>query len=129
MAGVYLDTSAIGRVLLGEPDATAVLEAIGAYETRAASRLLRVELLRLALRHDVVTAAEQLLAGVALVPVDQDTLTAAESIDPPDVATHDAIHLVTALRLAHAGHVSAVMTYDNRLTAGAAHHGLAVVSP
>src|SRR5215211_469605 len=129
MAGVYVDTSVVGRVLLGEPDSAAILDAIGTYETRAASRLLRVELLRLALRHDVVAQAEQLLSGLALLPVDQDTLTAAETIDPHEVATLDAIHLVTALRLAHAGHVDAVMTYDKRLVAGASHHGLAVTSP
>jgi predicted nucleic acid-binding protein len=126
---VYIDTSAVGRVLLGEPDSAAILEAIGAYETRAASRLVRLELLRLALRHDVVTDAERLLGGIALVPVDQDTLTAAETIDPHEVATLDAIDLVTAIRLAHAGHVDAVMTYDRRLAAGAVHHGLAVISP
>lgn len=129
MAGVYLDTSAVGRVLLGEPDSGAILEAIGAYETRVASRLLRVELLRLALRSDVVTDAEQLLNGIALVPLDQNTLTAAETVDPRVLATLDAIHLVTAVRLRHDGHVAAMMTYDRRLAAGAAHHGLAVIAP
>ena len=124
-----MDTSAVGRVLLGEPDGAAILDAIGAYETRAASRLLRLELLRLALRHGVVADALQLLSGIALLPIDESTLTAAETIDPAAVATLDAIHLATAVRLAHAGHVEAVMTYDKHLAAGASHHGLAVVSP
>jgi predicted nucleic acid-binding protein len=129
VAGVYLDTSAVGRVLLGEPDSVTILDAVGGYEERAASRILRVELLRLALRYDVVGDAEQLLTGIALIPVDQDTLSAAETVDPREVATLDAIHLVTALRLANAGHVDALMTYDRRLAAGAAHHGLAVIAP
>jgi predicted nucleic acid-binding protein len=124
-----MDTSAVGRVLLGEPDRATILEAIETYETRAASRLLRLELLRLALRHGIVADALQLLSGIALLPVDENTLTAAEAIDPPAVATLDAIHLVTALRLAHAGHVDAVLTYDKRLAAGVSHHGLTVISP
>ena len=45
-----------------------------------------------------------------------------------DVATLDAIHLVTALRLADAGLVDAVMTYDARVAAGAEHHGLLVLA-
>ena len=124
-----MDTSAVGRVLLGEPDSAAILDAIGAYDTRASSRLLRLELLRLALRHGVVADALQLLSGIALLPVDENTLTSAETIDPSAVATLDAIHLVTAIRLARAGHVEAVMTYDRRLAAGVSHHGLAVISP
>ena len=35
MALVYLDTSALGRILLGEPDAPAVLAALGEYELAA----------------------------------------------------------------------------------------------
>ena len=129
MPGVYLDTSAVGRVLLGEPDRGAILHAVAGYSDRAASRLLRVELLRLALRVDLVREAEQLLTGISLLPLDNETLAAAELIDPAEVATLDAIHLVTALRLARAGHVAAVMTYDKRLAAGAAHHGLQVIAP
>jgi predicted nucleic acid-binding protein len=45
------------------------------------------------------------------------------------VATLDAVHLVTALRLAQAGSLDAVMTYDARLATGAAQHGIAVLAP
>ncbi len=48
---------------------------------------------------------------------------------PATVGTLDAIHLVTALSLAEAGFVEAVMTYDARLAEGARRHGLTVVSP
>ena len=40
MPAVYLDTSAVGRVLLGEPDAGAILAALGAFDQRVASRLM-----------------------------------------------------------------------------------------
>ncbi len=126
---VYLDTSALGRVLLGEPDAPAILRDVGAFEQRVASRLLRVELRRLAVRHDLLADADRLLLGIALLPVDDNTLTAAETVAPDTVATLDAIHLVTALRLGAAARLDAVMTYDARLAAGARYHGIAVVAP
>jgi prevent-host-death family protein len=70
MAALYVDTSAVGRILLGEPDAAAVQRDLGEFEQHVASRLLRIELRRLALREDVLTAADRLLTGVALVPLD-----------------------------------------------------------
>ncbi len=129
MAAVYLDTSAVGRVLLGEPDAPAVLRELGEFDQHVASRLLRVELRRVALREGLLDAAERLLAGVALIPLDEAVLTIAETVPPATVATLDAIHLATALRLSSAGVLDTVMTYDARLAAAARHHGLAVLAP
>lgn len=129
MAGVYVDTSALGRVLLGEPDAAAVIRALHKFDQHIASRLLRVELRRLALREGLLAHADQLLSGVALLPLDQAVLDAAETVQPASVATLDAIHLVTALRLADEKLIDTVMTYDTRLADGASEHGLSVVSP
>lgn len=129
MAGVYVDTSALGRVLLAEPDGVSVLRVLEEYDEHVASRLLGVELRRLALRFGVTDQADELLAGVALVPLDEELLEEAESVEPVTVATLDALHLAAAIRLAVAGFIEAVMTYDTRLAEGARHHGLAVVSP
>lgn len=129
MPTVYVDTSALGRVLLGEPDRPSILHEIGAFDVRVASRLLRIELRRLALRHGQLAAADQLLMGVALLPLDDGILSAAETVPPPAVATLDAIHLTTALRLADAGSLDAVMTYDIRLADAARQHGLTVLAP
>ncbi len=126
---IYLDTSAVGRVLLGEPEARAVLHALDAFDQRVSSRLLRLELRRLALRHSQLDAADQLLAGIALVPVDEAMLTTAETIAPASVATLEAIHLTTAVRLSSAGLLDAVMTYDARLADGAREHQLSVLTP
>lgn len=129
MAIVYLDTSAVGRMLLGEPDAPAIVHHLAAFDQRVASRLLRVELRRLALREGCLAEADQLLAGIALLPLDDALLSAAETLPPPTVATLDAIHLATALRLASAGRLDAVMTYDRRLAAGVRAHGLTTIAP
>jgi predicted nucleic acid-binding protein len=106
-----------------------VLRALAEFELHVSSRLLRVELRRLALRHDVLEAASELLAAVALVPVDQATLDDAETVPPASVTTLDAIHLATAIRLQAAGVVDTLITYDARLATGATHHGLAVLAP
>lgn len=129
MAGVYVDTSALGRVLLGEPDAAAVVRSLGDFDQHIASRLLRVELSRLALRAGLIEHADQLLSGVALLPLDEAVLDAAETVQPASVATLDAIHLVTALRLADEALIDTVMTYDTRLAEGAQEQGLSVVAP
>jgi len=126
---LYIDTSALGRVLLGERDRAAILQAMDAFDVHVASRLLRIELRRLALRHGLLGDADQLLAGIGLSPLDDAILTTAETTPPPTVATLDAIHLTTALRLADAGALDAIMTYDIRLAEGAQQHGLTVLAP
>ena len=124
-----MDTSAVGRVLLGEPDAPAVLRELAGFDQHVASRLLRIELRRLALREDALEAADRLLRGVALIPLNDAILTASETLPPATVATLDAIHLATAVRLAAAGVLDTVMTYDRRLADGAVHHGLRILAP
>lgn len=129
MAGCYVDTSALGRVLLGEPDAPAVMRALQDFDARLASRLLAVELRRLGLRVELLDEADRLLTGIALLPLDESILRATETVAPSSVATLDAIHLVSALRLAAEGFVDAIVTYDARLAEAAGVHGLQVIAP
>lgn len=127
--GLYLDTSALGRVLFAEPGHQAVTDALRGFPRRVSSRLLRIELRRLARRRDAVERAEELLLMVALVPLDEATLTSAETVPPAGLATLDAIHLATAVRLAEVGLIATVLTYDHRLADGAQAHGLEVLAP
>jgi hypothetical protein len=53
----------------------------------------------------------------------------AELADPTGRAAHVTIHLATALRLADAGILDTVITYDVRLGEGSTCHGLSVISP
>ncbi|MDO8209743.1 type II toxin-antitoxin system VapC family toxin [Conexibacter sp. CPCC 206217] len=130
MAGVYLDTSALGRVVLDEPDGDAIGVALTEFEVVVSSRLLRIELHRLGLRTGIASEEiEAWLAGVAIVPVDDAVLAAAETVSPASVATLDAIHLATALQLAAERHVTSIMTFDTQLAAGAREHGLDVITP
>ena len=129
MAAVYIDTSALGRVLLGEPGAQAIEEALSEYDEHVSSRVLRLELRRLGLRNDLVDFADRLIADVALLPLDESRLRAAETIPPADVASLDSLHLAAAVELAEADLLDTVMTHDKRLADGARHHGLTVLAP
>lgn len=128
-SSVYVDTSVFGRVMLEEPDKKAIRRDLARFDQSVASRLLRVELRRVARREDVVEAAERILDDVLLIPMDEGVLAAAETISPTTVGTLDAIHLATAVRLSKAGELDALMTYDKRLADGAREHGITVLSP
>ena len=129
MGAVYLDTSVLGRVLLDEPDTPAIRRELGCFDRHVSSRLLGVELRRLGQREDMLVHAEELLSGKLLVPMDEEILTAAETLTPSTIAALDAIHLATAVRLAGENELDAIMTYDKQLATGAQEHGIAVVSP
>jgi uncharacterized protein len=126
---VYVDTSALGRSLLEEPDRPAIERELETFTSRTSSSLLRVEMRRLGLRQDMLDRVDTLLAGISLIPLDERILAAAETLTPSTVATLDAIHLATAVRLAEAGELNALMTYDKQLAAGAQEHGITVLSP
>lgn len=129
MPTVFLDTSALGRVLLDEPDTSTIREALATFDQVTASRLLRVELRRVGLRRGLLDRANSLLMNISLIPMDDEVLDVAETLTPPIVGTLDAIHLATAVRLADEGKLDALMTYDKRLADGAREHGLTVLSP
>jgi len=129
MAGVYVDTSALGRVLLGEPDAEVILDALDTYDAWWSSALLVVELRRLARREGFEEAAEHALARTRLLDVDRAVLERGSRLDPIAVRALDAIHLDAAVVLAGRDEIDTVFTYDHQLQAGCLHHGLAVEAP
>ena len=129
MAGVYVDTSALGRVLLAEPDAAAIRATLANYEQQWSSELVIVELGRLGKLHGLQADAQQLLSNLTLVRLTSPRLRSAAAIDPAEVRTLDAIHLGAAVALHAAGTVAAVLTYDGQLQAGCQHHGIAIEAP
>ena len=96
MAGLYIDTSALARVMLGEPDTPAITAVLASFEQHFSSRLLAIELRRVALREAMPAVADALLGSVALVPLDEAILVHAETVMPATVATLDALHLAYA---------------------------------
>lgn len=129
MAGLYVDTSALGRILLTEPDATAIHSTLSRYDRWWSSALLLVELRRLAARAGREIAGEALLAEMELHPLDSATLERASRLPPSEVRSLDAIHLEAAVALRNAGEISAVLTFDGQLQRGCEHHQLGVEAP
>ena len=129
MSVVYVDTSALGRVLMRESQRLPILASLAGFEQITASRLMRTEFRRLGMREDRVHEADMLLDGISLLPIDEALLQTVETLPPWNVGTLDAIHLATALRLANTVRLDAIMTYDQRLAQGARQHGLPVLSP
>src|SRR4051794_36554604 len=109
MAGLYVDTSALGRVLPAEPDAAAIQATIARYDERWSSELLIVELRRLGAVTGTAEAAKELLEAVHLAPLARSELERASQLEPLAVRSLDAIHLEAAVRLRGAGRISAVL--------------------
>ena len=79
--------------MLDEPDAGLIRRELGQYGEHVSSAILRIELRRVALRQNCLPEADQLLSRIALVPLDNELLSAAETLQPPEVGTLDAITL------------------------------------
>ena len=125
---LYLDSSAFLKLIHAEAETAALRAAVEGVATFS-SELMACEAVRAAARISGPTAraAERALAGVALVPVSRELLGDAARLEPADLRSFDAIHLATALRSGE--RLTAVVTYDHRLSAAAERHGLRVLAP
>lgn len=127
---LYLDTSALLKLLVIEPESSALRNYLGGHGgRRAASGLVRTELRRAAVRAGgmaLLPAAEALLGGLALLRVDDALLDTAGTLGPGVVRSLDAVHLASAVRLAP---ITALVTYDTRMADAARGLGLPVSAP
>jgi uncharacterized protein len=126
----YLDTSAAVKLLMTEPESAALRRWLRRRPERASAALLRVELLRVVRRAGfprLIPEARKLLAGVHLIRLDDALLDRAADLDPTELRSLDSIHLAAAASLGD--DLAAVVTYDDRLLAGAAYLGLPTATP
>lgn len=125
---LYLDTSAVVKLLLREKESVALRAYIGNRDW-ASSALLRTELPRALVRVEpsVVPRAVDLLAQVSLLIIDTHVLDTAARLSPPSLRSLDAIHLASALELRD--ELTAFVAYDDRLLAAASALGMPVASP
>ncbi len=127
---LYLDSSAIVKLVLPEPESLALRDFLASNEDHISSSLARVEVLRTVRRLDGtenrLRDAERVLARVSRVSMSGPLLASAAVLGPPNLRSLDAIHLATALSL---DGLDAVVTYDRRLADAAADAGLTVASP
>ena len=127
---LYLDSSALVKLVVAEPETAALLAFLAAWPHRVSSALARVEVLRAVKRAGAGPAvrgrATRVLARVALIRVDDPVLAAAARVPPPELRTLDAIHLATARSLDGLG---GIVTYDARLGRAAGRARIKVWSP
>jgi uncharacterized protein len=128
---LYLDASALVKLVVAELETPALLALLKEYPDRISSALSVVELHR-ALRRAAAPAAEhrratEVLSRVALLRTDDDTLKRSAELAPGDLRSLDAIHLATALSVGD--DLAGLVAYDLRLGAAAARLKLPVLAP
>ncbi len=131
MTVVYLDSSALVKLVVAEPESAALIERLRRWPGRMSSALALTELPRALRRAGFGTVvrrrAREVLARIALVDVDRRILAAAAALEPVDLRTLDAIHLATALAVRE--ELDVIVTYDRRLRAAAERADLEVEAP
>jgi predicted nucleic acid-binding protein len=135
VALLYLDASALVKLVRAEPETTA-LRAFVADSDLLSSELALAEVpraIRRAAASDPALApaplmarAEEILDALALLPVDRAVLLAAGALEEPVLRALDAIHLASAIDLSP---IDAFVSYDERQSAAARLTGLRTVSP
>ena len=127
---VYLDSSAILKLVFEEPETPALVEFLRAWPARVASTLSRVEVMRVAARVGdpvVEREARTVLSAINLVRMDDGILGSAAALQSPSLRSLDALHLATAQSLGH--HLAGMVVYDHRLATAARQLDLTVWAP
>lgn len=125
----YVDSSALVKLAVREPESAALRRYLGRRRPLVSSALARTEVVRalLPFGSDAIRRGGDVLARVDLLRVNDRVLDAAGLLAPADLRSLDAIHLASAEQFG--SHLRAFVTYDERLANAAAGRGLRVVQP
>lgn len=126
---VYLDSSAIVKLVVREPETAALRRFLRRRRTLVSSALARAEVLRAVMGHGEAAqkTAESVLARLELLRINDRVLLAAGRLPPAGLRTLDAIHLASALTLSD--NLTHIVCYDDQLTGAATECGLAAAAP
>lgn len=125
----YLDSSALIKLVIPEPESDALRAALAPWRRRVTSALARTEVVRAAARVDpgARERARRIVGAVSLISVTDEILDRAAELEPPGLHSLDAVHLASALSLQEV--LGPVVTYDARLAGAASALGLDVATP
>ena len=125
----YLDSSAIVKLVVAEPESSALRRYLRRRKPYVSSALARAEVARSLLPFGpaALQRGDIVLARIDLIRVNDSVLRGAGSLLPEDTRTLDAIHLATAQQLGT--DLGRVVTYDIRMQAAAETLGLDVNAP
>ena len=126
---VYLDSSAIVKLAVREPESLALRRYLRRRQPFVSSGLARTEVLRALLPagDEAVARGRSVLQRIDLVRVNDRILNVAGVLRPPELRSLDAIHLATAAELGD--ELGAIITYDERMANAAKQLGYRVVQP
>lgn len=128
---LYLDTSALVKLIHAEPETAALRRFLRRHreDGRVCGSLSRTELIRVARRGGTkaVGEAQRLLHGLDQVRLEPPVLDDAAALMPPELRSLDAIHLACARQLGR--DLRALVTYDRRMARAAVDLGMRVEAP
>lgn len=125
----YLDSSAIVKLAIREPESLALRRYLRTRRPLVSSALARTEVLRALLPagDEAVSRGRDVLQRLDLVRVNERILNAAGLLVPSELRSLDAIHLATAQQLGR--DLKVLVTYDDRMAAAARQLGYKIVQP
>jgi uncharacterized protein len=126
MSNVYLDASALTKLVIQEPETAALQDVIRGHGLLS-SRVAVVEVTKAVTRYDPDAEPIAFFARVTFLELDADLATAAGATGGPSVRALDAIHIATALILL--SEIESFITYDARQSEAASAAGLHVIAP
>jgi uncharacterized protein len=129
MAVTYVDSSAIVKLAVAEPESAALRRHLRRRRPLVSSALARTEVLRALLPAGVaaIASGRAVLTSVELARVNDRVLAAAAALEPAELRTLDAIHLATAQRFG--ADLAVLVTYDDRMRDAAARLGIRTTAP
>ncbi len=125
----YLDSSAIVKLVVREPESFALRRYLRRRQPLVSSALARTEVLRALLPagDDAMSRGRAVLQRIDLVRVNDRILNVAGTLHPPELRSLDAIHLATAQELGD--DLKTLVTYDDRMLAAAKWLGCRTAQP
>ena len=129
MPATYLDSSAIVKLVIAEPQSPALRHHLRRRRPLVSSALARTEVLRALVPQGElgVTRARAVLARIELVRLNGRLLSAAGELLPAELRSLDAIHLATAQEIG--SDLGQLVTYDDRMLSAARLLGITTASP
>lgn len=125
----YLDSSAIVKLAIREPESLALRRYLRTRRPLVSSALARTEVLRALLPagDEAVSRGRDVLQRIDLVRVNDRILNAAGLLLPFELRSLDAIHLATVQQLGR--DLKVLITYDDRMATAARQLGHRIVRP
>ena len=126
---VYLDSSALVKLVVQEPETPALTSYLRDHPNRVSCGLARVEVVRAVRSHGAAAAdrARRLLARVGILALDDILLDDAARLEYESLRSLDAIHLAAARTLGDS--LVSLVTYDRRMAEAASNVGVATLAP